>query len=78
MSAGFEPIDVEAWAALLDKFVFNLRSALNDLVYELNVLRYDGSVPPDVETVCEFPIFTEPTTSSMIRRSPTSMIRIGH
>jgi hypothetical protein len=55
-----EPIDVEAWAAFLDVFVFNLRSALDDLIYELHVLHYDGAVPPDVEELCCFPIFLEP------------------
>jgi hypothetical protein len=52
-----EPINADRWAVFLGDFLFNLRSALDQLVYQLHVLRYDGqTVPEKVEADSAFPI----------------------
>ncbi len=43
---------------IVSEFLFNVRSALDQLVYQLHVRRYRGRVPPEVETRSAFPIIT--------------------
>jgi hypothetical protein len=51
---GIEP----AWALMAGEIMFNLRSALDHLVWELHVRHYRGrSIPPKVEIASQFPIF---------------------
>jgi len=48
------------WALLAGEIMFNLRSALDHLVFQLHVRHYRGTVPEDVESTSQFPIFYDP------------------
>jgi hypothetical protein len=45
------------WTLIVGEIMFNLRSALDHLVYQLHVRRFDGDVPADIEKKSQFPIF---------------------
>jgi hypothetical protein len=51
-----EPLDSDRLALILGDCLYNLRCALDQLVYQLHVLRYNGTVPADVEGRSAFPI----------------------
>jgi hypothetical protein len=50
---------------IVSEALFNLRSALDQLVYQLHVRRYRGRVPPDAERHAMFPILD---TAELARR----------
>jgi hypothetical protein len=49
------------WAMDLGDILFNVRCALDHLVYELHVTAYRGHVPAGVERISQFPIFDDET-----------------
>jgi hypothetical protein len=52
--------------------LFNLRAALDHIVYALHVRRYEGKVPREVEWVTQFPILTtEPPLTAPKRKRST-------
>jgi hypothetical protein len=61
-----QSVSPDALALLIGDTLFNLRSALDQLVYELHVRRFRGKVPLDAERQSEFPILlkarSEPTS----------------
>jgi hypothetical protein len=60
---------VVAWGALIGDSLFNFRSALDHLIYDLSVAHTGSPLPPDIERQCEFPIFwTRKPSSSEIKR----------
>lgn len=48
------------WPLIIGDIYFNLRSALDHLVYQLHVRRYRGRVPADAEEESMFPILDQP------------------
>jgi hypothetical protein len=53
------PFDPKPWALGAGDCLFNLRAALDHLVYQLHVRRYRGKVPDAAARQSAFPIFTE-------------------
>jgi hypothetical protein len=49
-------LDVDAWAVEIGDCLFNLRAALDHLVFQLHVRRFRGRVPPPGEHDSAFPI----------------------
>lgn len=45
------------WAFSTGEIMFNLRAALDYLVYELHLRRFRGKLPPGIESRTQFPIF---------------------
>ncbi len=52
-------IDPE-WTLAVGEILFDLRSALDHLVYQLHARRFCGNVPKDVEGTTQFPIYMFP------------------
>src|ERR1700681_4609128 len=50
------PIDEERWATRIGDCLFNLRAALDHVVYALHVRHYRGKVPADAERAPQFPV----------------------
>jgi hypothetical protein len=50
---GIEP----EWALVVGEILFNLRSALDHLAYQLHVAALNGNVPEAIERVSQFPIY---------------------
>lgn len=50
------------WLLWTGEIMFNLRSALDHLAYQLHVRRFRGAVPPRVEARTQFPIYPDATT----------------
>jgi hypothetical protein len=48
------------WALIAGEIMFDLRSALDHLIFQLHVRRYRGAVPEEIESKCMFPIFYDP------------------
>ena len=52
-----DPLDANRWAVVLGDLLFNLRAALDQLVYQLHVVEYGSStIPEAVERNSAFPI----------------------
>jgi hypothetical protein len=51
-------LDTEGWALLVGDCLFNLRSALDHIVYELHLRHYKGNIPTDAREAPAFPILT--------------------
>ena len=60
------PLDGTRCALILGDALFNLRSALDHIVFQLHLRRYKGRIPSDVERVSAFPILGKR------RKTPTS------
>ena len=65
-----EPLAPE-WPLLLGEAFYNLRSALDHLVYEMHVRRYRGVVPASIARDSGFPILTQPRKERGGRDVPT-------
>lgn len=52
-----EEFDSDPWVVVFGDFLFNLRAALDQLVYELHVRHFKGRVPQNAEESVQFPIF---------------------
>jgi len=50
------PIDEDRWSTAVGDCLFNLRAALDHIVYALHDLFYSGSVPADAERAAQFPV----------------------
>jgi hypothetical protein len=57
-----ETLDTESWAILAGDCLFNLRCALDHIVFELHHQRFRGKIPPAVEEASGFPILTTKPT----------------
>lgn len=66
---GVEP----CWGLLAGEIMFDLRSTLDHLAYQLHVRRYRGSLPDTVEHIPMFPIFDE---KPLFRRYGKPRIRL--
>ncbi len=64
-----KPLD-PSWPLLLGDAYHNLRTALDQLVYQLHVHHFKGVLPANVETRSEFPVMIkrEPPDSSVISK----------
>jgi hypothetical protein len=51
-----EEFNSDPWVVVFGDFLFNLRAALDQLVYELHVRHFRGTVPEDAEKDSQFPI----------------------
>ncbi len=49
------------WALKLGEIMFNLRSALDHLAYELHLRHFRGALPNRIEGVTQFPIYMQPS-----------------
>ncbi|HEV7942540.1 MAG TPA: hypothetical protein VGP17_07040 [Solirubrobacteraceae bacterium] len=54
------------WALWAGEIIFDLRSSLDHLVYQLYVRRYRGKVPREIEKRSQFPIFSSYSQFSRI------------
>jgi hypothetical protein len=52
-----EDFDSDPWVVVFGDFLFNLRAALDQLVYELHVRHFKGKVTKEAEENSQFPIF---------------------
>jgi hypothetical protein len=48
------------WALCVGEIIFDLRSALDHLAYQLHVRRFKGRIPEKVEKTSQFPIYDAP------------------
>jgi hypothetical protein len=72
-------LDTEDWALLAGDYLFNLRSALDHLVFELHVKRFRGNVPDEIAEKTSFPILTDRPTGNRGRSSdPARWQEIKH
>jgi len=69
-----EPLD-PAWPVVLGEALYDLRAALDHLVYELHVRRFRGPPPKDVVEDCAFPIRVKEKTDKKGAAVPTSSWR---
>jgi len=67
--AKIEPLD-PAWPLAIGDAFFNLRTALDYLVFQLHVRRFKGSVPDDAARESQFPIFDQPRRDQRGRLIP--------
>lgn len=71
-----QPLDADRWSLVLGDFLFNLRSALDQLVYQLHVLKYGGgTLPNEVEKLSAFPIRSKAPLDS--KRNPLTTDKWG-
>jgi hypothetical protein len=57
------------WALWVGEIIFDLRSALDHLAYQLHVRRFKGRIPEEVERASQFPIYDTPAKwESNLRR----------
>jgi hypothetical protein len=66
-----EPLDTESWAIIAGDCLFDLRCALDHIVFELHRRRYKGRIPEDAEKASAFPILTEPR----VRKKDGSIVK---
>lgn len=57
-----KPLATDRWSILLGDILFSLRSALDQLVFQLHVIRYGGTVPNHIEKASAFPIWLDKPT----------------
>lgn len=73
-----EQFDSDPWVVVFGDFLFNLRAALDQLVYELHVLRFKGRVPEKAEKDSQFPIFDDPPKGLFEKHRYVCRLSAGH
>jgi hypothetical protein len=72
-------LDTEDWALMAGDCLFNLRSALDHLVFDLHLKRFRGHVPEAIAEKTAFPILTDRPTGRRGRSSdPAKWREIKH
>jgi hypothetical protein len=73
-----EPLETETWALIAGDCLFDLRCALDHMVFDLHRRRFRGRVPPDVEKASGFPILLTKPTGSGRSADPAKWREIRH
>jgi hypothetical protein len=73
-----EKIDSKDWPLLVGDCLFNLRSALDHLVFDLHVKAFGGKVPDAIAERSQFPILTTPPPWRSRSSDPAKWPEIGN
>ena len=72
-------LDTEDWSLLAGDYLFNLRSALDHLIFDLHARRFRGKVPEAIAEKTAFPILSaRPAGNRGRSRDPARWIEIKH
>jgi len=66
-----EPLDSDRWSLVLGDFLFNLRAALDQLIYQLHVIKFGDAIPEEVEKLSAFPVRRKQPLNSDRTPQPT-------